>query len=234
MLIAGIAMLGMLIVATVLLLDKNETADNMEQLNELGTLAPMLSNVVHEMQKERGMSAAFIGSKGKNFATELPQQRKLTDAKRTILKEALADFDAEEFGNNLVSKIESSLSALQQFDAERSGVSNLNSSVSQMATYYSGTIDKLLLVIEEMVNLSADANATRAIAAYTNFLRGKEAAGIERAMGGGGFGKGEFSLEAYLRFVNLIGHQEVLFTNLGSMLRRIKPVFTTKQSKVLL
>jgi methyl-accepting chemotaxis protein len=213
MLVALVAMLGMIATSVILLLDKNDVASEMAKLNELGSLAPVVSNVVHEMQKERGMSATFIGSKGKSFAAELPRQRSLTDAKRTVLREALKNFDAASFGDGLVSKIKTATTALSQFDTTRNGISGLSYSVGQMAAYYSGTIAKLLVVVEEMATLSSDANVTRAIAAYTNYLQGKERAGIERAMGAGGFSKGEFSTAVYVKFVKLIGQQQILFSN---------------------
>jgi methyl-accepting chemotaxis protein len=43
------------------------------------TLVTATSNLVHELQKERGMSAGFIGSKGVKFAAEIKQQRIVTD-----------------------------------------------------------------------------------------------------------------------------------------------------------
>jgi len=57
--------------------DRNQTARLVStdvQLTGLG------SNLAHEMQKERGMSAGFVGSKGAAFQEKLPQQRLATDA----------------------------------------------------------------------------------------------------------------------------------------------------------
>ncbi len=213
MLVAAVAMLGMTVVATILLIEKKQIANEMAQLNELGTLAPIVSGVVHEMQKERGMSAVFIGSKGNSFVTELAQQKQLTNSKRSDLTRSLKDFDANSFGEKLVAKINSVNVALEKLAAVRSSVSNLDSSTGQMASYYSTTIENLLAVIAEMGTLSSDADVTRTIAAYTNFLEGKERAGRERAMGAAGFGRGEFSSTIYINFVTLIGQQKVLISN---------------------
>lgn len=43
------------------------------------SLALVNNQMVHELQKERGMSAGFIGSKGASFVSALPKQRALTD-----------------------------------------------------------------------------------------------------------------------------------------------------------
>lgn len=47
--------------------------------------------LVHEMQKERGLSAGYLGSKGASFKSQLVQQRKLTDNKASTLKGFLED-----------------------------------------------------------------------------------------------------------------------------------------------
>ncbi|MCD4668294.1 MAG: nitrate- and nitrite sensing domain-containing protein, partial [Sulfurimonas sp.] len=49
-------------------------------------LAVAISNFVHETQKERGATAGFVGSKGKNFTKRLPAQRLNTDAKLETMR----------------------------------------------------------------------------------------------------------------------------------------------------
>jgi len=56
------------------------------KLEKLVNLSTKLSSLVHEMQKERGMTAGYLGSKGSKFASELPKQRKQTDQKLLELK----------------------------------------------------------------------------------------------------------------------------------------------------
>ena len=42
-------------------------------------VAVATSNLVHELQKERGLSAGYLGSKGTKFSDDLTRQRKLSD-----------------------------------------------------------------------------------------------------------------------------------------------------------
>ena len=139
----------------------------MADLQELAEFGPVISAVVHELQKERGTSAVFIGSKGAKMASELPQQRQMTDEKRSNLENALANFDAASFGGNVAAKISNARQALSPLDNNRQKISSLEWAVPQMAGYYTPTIAKLLAVVEEMAVLSTDAASTNAIAAYT-------------------------------------------------------------------
>ena len=210
------ALIGMLIFSGYLLIEKRQVSSDMESLNELARLGPVVSAMVHEMQKERGASAGFIASKGQKFTQKLPDQRKQTDAKRTALAEALKAFDADAYGSGLVGKVEAARKAVAGLDGVRGQVSGLSITVPQMAGYYSPTIAKLLSIVEEMAVLSTNAEVTNAITAYTTFLQGKERAGIERAMGAGGFGAGEFKPPIYRRFLQLIAMQDTFLGMFGN------------------
>ena len=49
------------------------------RLQEERTLAVQVSAFVHEFQKERGLTALFVGSQGAKSGTELKTERALTD-----------------------------------------------------------------------------------------------------------------------------------------------------------
>lgn len=181
-------------------------------LGRLAKLAPAANLVVHEMQKERGASAVFIGSKGTKFTKELPDQRQSTNSARSGLTDALNGFPVEQYGEEFKARVDAALSALNQIDQHRKGVADLSSSVGQMAKYYSSTIQKLIAIAEIMGQLSQDPDIARDIIAYANFLQAKERAGIERAMGAAGYSSGKFSPAVYQRFVGLIAEQNVLFS----------------------
>ncbi len=189
------------------------------KLSRLINLAPSISAVVHDMQKERGMSAGFIGSKGEKFADALPGQRKDTDAVVGKLDTKLAEFDRSAFGDELKAKLDRAQESLQQMGAVRQNIDTFKASIGDMAKYYSGTIQSLLSIVEQMAVVSGEASMTKAVTGYTSILQGKERAGIERAMGAAGFGAGEFSGPVYNRFVQLIAQQDTyqsIFNNYAS------------------
>jgi len=204
--------LGMLYFSGVTLLEKKTIVSEMENLQELAELAPTISALVHELQKERGTSAVYIGSKGAKFVKELPSQWALSSTKHEDLKQALAVFDAAAFSTNLSNKVKVATEALANLEGTRQNVKALNITVPKMAGYYTPTIAKLLKIVEEMAVLSNNADVTKSITAYTAFLQAKERAGIERAMGGAGFGAGEFSPVIYQKFLQLIAMQDTFLS----------------------
>ncbi len=216
-----VPVLGLLFFSGATVLEKRAASNSIEHLLQLADLAPKVSALVHELQKERGRSAGFIGSKGTGkFAETLPLQRKSTNSKHKELQSALKVFGVDGFGASFKSKIDASLAALAELESKRTAISELKLKVPQMAAYYTPTIAKLLSVVEEMARLSKDASVTNAITAYTTFLQGKERAGIERAMGAGGFSNGQFKPKIYNNFVALVALQKVFFT-------RTFPIYAT-------
>jgi methyl-accepting chemotaxis protein len=203
--------MGLLFFSGYVVIAEQRAASDMGRVLELAQLAPEISALVHEMQKERGASAGFIASKGSKFARKLPEQRKVTDEKRQGLTQALTGFDTDSFGTGLSSKVDAALRALDQMGTIRGEVTRLQITIPKMAGYYTPTIGKLLGIVEEMALLSTDVQVTNAITAYTAFLQAKERAGVERAMGSGGFSAGQFKPAIYRKFLQLIAMQDILF-----------------------
>jgi len=205
----AVPMLGVVGLAAVQLTQKAATLREMSSLSDIAQLAPAVSDVVHEMQKERGRSAGFIASKGASFAEELAQQRQETDGRLGRLDEALERFAVADYGSAFAEKVATARRSLGELDARRQSVSALTDTVAEMAAYYGRTIVELLATIEEMGVISSNARVTNRIAAYTAILQAKERAGRERAMGAAGFGGG-FEPGIYRSFVKMIAMQEAL------------------------
>jgi hemerythrin-like metal-binding protein len=217
---------GFLVLSIISVNQKHQFSNQIDSLENLARLAPTISALVHEMQKERGASAGYISSGGKKFAAKLPAQRKVTNSKKSDFDSAITAFDAAPYGSALVGKIATARKALIELSAKRDAISTLQISVPQMAGYYTPTIGKLLVIVEEMAVLSSDATLTKAIAAYTSFLQGKERAGIERAMGAAGFSSGKFKPVIYRKFIGLLAQQN---TFLGRF-----TIFSTAEQKAFL
>ena len=60
---------GVLAFSGFAMIDKYQASAEMDKVAELGRVLPVISALVHEMQKERGMSAIFISFKGKNSSS---------------------------------------------------------------------------------------------------------------------------------------------------------------------
>ena len=188
----------------------------MTALQSLSHVSVAIGRLVHEMQKERGMSAGFIGSKGARFQAELHAQRQGVDGAQQALEAQLLDFDAAAYGDELVAQIGSFRNGMAQLDGKRQAVSALQISGGDAVAYYTGTISGLLRVVATSSVLSRDAEVTRLATAYGAFLQAKEFAGIERATMANIIGADRFSSESLRRLLTVMATQDAWFSAFSS------------------
>ncbi len=212
MLITLLPLGGYLVFATTNLLYNYQQLTSYNDIYELSVLSNTISNIVHELQKERGASAGYLGSKGTKFVEKLPNQHKETNKKKRIAEISLAGFDINRFDPELANKIKQAKSQIASLDSERQGILNQQRTVKEAVVYYSNTNAKLLDIIGYMTQLSDDARIASSIGAYYNFLQGKERAGKERAVLSGVFSEGSFSPSTYASFIQLVTEQNTYFS----------------------
>lgn len=188
-----------------------ETTSEMSSLNQLTRLSVVYSELVHELQKERGMTAGFIGSQGTKFVSELRAQRTSADNRRNQRTEywQSAGIDLPQ-----IVRLNTEISqSLNQITSIRNRVDSQSIPLSEALGYYTKLNAKLLSVSALIAELSSDATITKETIAYYNFLQGKERAGIERAVLNNTFSKNEFGPGMLVKFISLVTEQNTYFSN---------------------
>ena len=175
------------------------------------TFSTRLSTLVHEQQKERGASALFLSSKGQTFGPELRDQRELTTKLRAEIKGQIAELSQRYPDNPINPQLKSIVTQLAVMDDMRSQVDAQSVSVGQAVAYYTNLNADVLSAIRAFAAQSPDPRSFAAISAYSAFLQGKERAGIERAIGSGGFAAG-FTVQSLTRLNVLIAAQNVYYS----------------------
>ena len=89
-LLAGVALplAGLLILISILLAGEVNQVRAFGEVRDVAAIAAPIGSLVHELQKERGASAGFLGSDGQQFGAELADQQNLTDAERELFAAA--------------------------------------------------------------------------------------------------------------------------------------------------
>jgi hypothetical protein len=198
---------GLLVISSLVLVEKWELAANMRQLEDLVKLANHLSRFVHELQKERGMSAVYQGSQGKQMGEALPQQRQLTDKYRTELQTFLGGFDAARHGAGLTAELKRTLGMIGELDGKRDQISKLAITPAEGVAYFTNTNMQSVKTMAQIALASKNTDTSNAISAYVGFLYGKEKTGQERAVGAAGISAGKFTEDGYLRFIQVTAEQ---------------------------
>ncbi|MDT4292214.1 nitrate- and nitrite sensing domain-containing protein [Methylomonas sp. MO1] len=165
------------------------------------------SDLVHELQKERGLSVGHLGSGGQKFKAELEQQRLATDEKLKQLNAFLKTFDTKAAATNLKAGLAAADRQIDQLDEIRQSVTALRASGEATINYYSNLNAAYLAIIAQLPQLSTNVHINHKLDAYANFLKGKEQAGVERAVLANTFAKDAFGPGMYEKLVTLIAFQ---------------------------
>ncbi|WP_321339520.1 nitrate- and nitrite sensing domain-containing protein [Breoghania sp.] len=206
-----IPMIGLVLVGGTRIWNNIEKVGIENTITGIVERAPVISALVHEMQKERGTSAGFIGSKGAQFGDTIMQRRADTNGALEALRRAIPADDPIMASGIFAEPLRAALTKLDGLEQQRAAVDGLTSTVGEMAKYYTGIITDLLNTVEAVAVIADEAHVVRDAFAYSAILQGKERAGIERAMGANGFGAGTFAPAIYRRFIGLRAEQETYF-----------------------
>jgi len=207
-------------------IDHTSVKNEMTELAELTKISGVYSNLVHELQKERGATAGFIGSKGTGFQNILSEQRKLTNnqrkkrddfwQKRPISTPVILE---------LHKKIDTQIDQLSRIRAE---VDSQKLSLQDALAYYTSLNANLLSVSKIISLISKNSEVTKEMLAYYNFLQGKERAGIERAVLSNVFAVDKMSSELLIRFIKLISEQNIYFNSFKDLANKTNDAYFNK------
>jgi hypothetical protein len=207
-----IPLLGMMILGIFGSLEKYDLMNKMERMTHLSRLAIGISDLVHELQKERGASAGFLGSSGTKFQSKLLAQRKITDQKKNELYDLAAVIGEVNKSNSEMAELfGSAIKKLGHTTAVRDRIDSLEITTQEALNYYTDINSTFLHSIDYLSSLSSTVEMASLTATYVNFLKGKERAGIERAVITDTFARNSFGPGMYRWFSALVSEQETFF-----------------------
>ncbi|WP_022670591.1 methyl-accepting chemotaxis protein [Hippea alviniae] len=199
--------IALLFFAGSLFIEKLSSYTNLSRSKSLVVLSVKIGSLVHELQKERGASAGFLGAKGTKFQSILANQRLMTDKKLKELYNVAKHVNLDSnprFKKYFIAAVQQ----LKGLQAMRNKVDNLAISVQKEVAWYTQINSNLLDAVGAIGYGIKDAELSKELNAYTNFLLSKERAGIERAVLSNTFAQGHFGKGMYEKFITLIAEQK--------------------------
>lgn len=209
-LLLSLPLLGLLYFSSTVIIDEYKRSLETEKLVQLVIMGNNISSLVHELQKERGATAVYMGSAGKRFSAEVSAQRRLTDEKLDNLESFLSGFDYSALSDDLLKK---TMSDLAQLENIRSDASALNIPAKQVIGFYTNSNGHFLEVVGAIGIISVDKNISLSANAYVNLLQGKERSGIERAVLSNVFGQNKFAPGVFVKAISLMAQQDGFFVS---------------------
>ncbi|MBW4093018.1 MAG: HAMP domain-containing protein [Proteobacteria bacterium] len=209
-----VPVIGLLLLSGRLVMGRLETVAAMQRVSVLSHLVNDTGALLHELQRERGASGVFLGSKGTELREVLPVQRARTDARLAAFNAELAHIaaaDAVPRHGPLARAIAAAGSALSHLGAIRNQISGLAIPASTSSAYFTATNARLLDMVGKAADTAEAPQVARAISTYLSFLAAKELAGQERAIGAAGFAAGRFDAAQLRQLIRRIDEQSLYF-----------------------
>ncbi len=192
--------------------EKYGIVQQMNTLRPLTQLNIKIGSYIHETQKERGFTARFLESEGKDFKDNLKSQWKETNKKREQLNAFLADLETNAYRKEFQTVLSQAVKEMKKIDQIRTKINNLLISTSAAIKYYTNLnalfLEAVVLTSEEATHV--DIGLQRS--SYANFMKGKERTGIERAIMTNTFSSDTFADGVFLNFTRLMVEQETFFS----------------------
>ncbi|RUR56611.1 methyl-accepting chemotaxis protein [Vreelandella populi] len=216
-LVLALPLIAMTWLAVSGILERKALVSEMSHLQEMTVLSQYAGDLVHELQRERGMTAAFLGSNGQNFRTELPQQRRKTD-------EQIKEFTT--YTNNLVfaekdadvqAQVDQAKSLLNELTTLRQRADRQDIAGEQSNAYYTNINDFLIGIVSKLTFSVERGEIVRQLNAYYNLLNIKELAGIERALLTTAFSTDTMSAAMYANLLSLTGRSDAYISSFNRL-----------------
>jgi hypothetical protein len=167
-------------------------------------LSVVITNLVHELQRERGLSSGLVGG---GFLpadrVRVDNQRLAVDGARRMLVDSAAHLGQNKAGRT----IQPVMTRLQGIDDHRSAVDGRTLDVTGTLRWYTDTIEQYLDATTALAEAATDTALLSQLSAYGALSRAKEATALERGMMNGVFGTGSFSGDQYQQFLTLVATQ---------------------------
>ncbi|WP_462172904.1 methyl-accepting chemotaxis protein [Pseudoalteromonas xiamenensis] len=177
-----------------------QEADEVEKYSEL---AGTILSVIHEIQKERGMTAGYLGTKDSNALSSLNKQRQVVD-------NVVAELDVLAADTERRKRVETDLRAMRALLMERSkvrGEVNAFSTTGDAIAFYTSINRAGFKIVEDAADISSNKDVSYELSALYAFSFAKEQAGIERAVLTSVFAKDEITQKQVVRISELIDYQ---------------------------
>lgn len=197
--------------------------DELRRLARTSKLVSAIAELVHALQRERGLSNVFLASGGRRFGAQLQAQVHTSVQHAALVQglfdqlEAQAPQWADHNGARLFSRIAWVLPGLMALPTLRERVTARAIDAETATAGFVKLIAGLLTVVFEAADGATDPQISRRLGAMFQFMQGKEFAGQERACGAVAFAAGAADAARQRRWLELIAAQERCFQSFAQL-----------------
>ncbi len=213
----SIPLAGVVLLSSFSVWQQRAISRDAQDLQRVASLSIAMTDLVHDLQKERGSSSIYLGgTKTEPDRARMDTIRGGTDSRMAALR---PQFDAAAIENpRLRAAMDGAKAALPRLMELRTAVNGGSLASLEVVKGYTGLIRTLLDAAALAPIISTHPDQILAANALFAVSEAKERLGQQRAVGGGAFRKDRFPTDAHERFVELTGEYRALLNGLKTKL----------------
>src|SRR3990172_2549263 len=119
-----------------ILAEKITVKHDADKISKISQYISVASGLVHELQKERGATAVYLGSGGTKIKDTMEENRKNTDKAQDPFQQLMKSFDTKQFGSGFSAKIDSIQNQLHDLSSKRNGATSLSITKEDSTQYF--------------------------------------------------------------------------------------------------
>ncbi|WP_462249534.1 nitrate- and nitrite sensing domain-containing protein [Ekhidna sp.] len=177
------------------------------RLNKAIRVGIEINHVVHEIQKERSISSGFLANQGESFGVKLNQQRDKTDSTLQQYFNELTNGELDELMKLHRTDLDQLNAFFDKLTTLRKSIDQHRISSEESITRFSEINDNALNTVIKLIDETRDKEIAQQIHAIIYFLKSKEYASIERAIGTQAFSFNHIGFDLYNQFTTLVASQ---------------------------
>ena len=218
LLVVALPILGLLYFSSETVLKKYHLSQEMVEAERLAMLNIELSNVIHELQREREMSGLFVENKGERFREELDVELKRTDDVIPALYNLIEKLKQENLrtfqDEHLQTDLRTVLNELDKLKSIREMVNKVNIHPDKVIHEFSQIHEHIIHMINGLIDKVKVSEIAFISRAYIDLVTAKEYASLEGSILSSLFTHKYFEPGKYAQFVEVVALEKAHFKNM--------------------
>ena len=191
-------------------LSEREAVSELEKLRPAVVLAQNASDLIHDLQTERGLSVGFLSADeavSASYGARLTNQRRKVDGLIADFREAV-DATVAQMNGESYATVERMDLLLSDVPRMRSEMDQRSATPNDVLTFYTSIIDTAAEIIGKKIKVMSGHESVRDLSALRSLMIAKDQSGLKRAVGVVLLEAEIFKPDVHARFVSLVARQQ--------------------------
>lgn len=177
-----IPMLGLLYFSITVVIAKMNDRTELGQLETKTKLLVKTIDLIHELQKEQGITVSYYADHTELKRNQMLEQRKNSDQSINNFNQYSDALTKNELDATTRNNLERSIGILDKLDAERGLIDKQKMDANSILTYYDDTFGSFFILMDQLKLASSNLEIAASLSAFHSFSQSKAALSKERIL----------------------------------------------------